>query len=115
MVPVNLLAAEIEGRACFRSLQAVKDPVEGVLVMTPSSEALRVVQDCAAAGIRKVWLYRAGGDGAVSEEAIDFCRQHGICVVEGHCPFMFLPATSFPHRAHGFLLKITRRYPLRAA
>jgi len=115
MVPVNLLASEIEDRDCFQSLRAVKDPVEGVVVMTPSNEAIRVVEDCAAAGIRNVWLYRAGGHGAVSTEATDFCRQNGIRVVEGHCPYMFLPATSFPHRVHGFLMKITGRYPARAA
>lgn len=115
MVPVNLVAEEIDGRDCFQCLQAVKPPVEGVLVMTPFYETIRVVRDCAEAGIRRVWLYRAGGKGAVSPEAIEFCKENGIQVVDGHCPFMFLPATAFPHRAHGFLLKITRRYPARAA
>ena len=74
-----------------------------------------MVCDCAEAGVRRVWLYRAGGKGAVSREAIECCKENGIQVVDGHCPFMFLPATAFPHRAHGFLLKITRRYPARAA
>jgi predicted CoA-binding protein len=115
MVPVNLVAEEIDGRNCFQCLQAVKPPVEGVLGMTPFYETIRVVRDCAEAGIRRVWLYRAGGKGAVSPEAIEFCKENGIQVVDGHCPFMFLPATAFPHRAHGFLLKITRRYPARAA
>jgi predicted CoA-binding protein len=115
MVPVNLLAEEIDGQECFQCLQVVKPPVEGVLVMTPSYETIRVLRDCAEAGVRRVWLYRAGGKGAVSPEAIEFCKENGIQVVDGHCPFMFLPATAFPHRAHGFLLKITRRYPARAA
>ena len=79
--------------------------------MTPFYATLQVMQDCAEAGIRHVWIYRASGRGAVSPEAVEFCKQHEIRVVEGHCPFMFLPATAFPHRAHGFLLKITRRYP----
>jgi predicted CoA-binding protein len=111
MVPVNLVAEEIDGKECFQCLQAIKEPVEGVLVMTPFSATLQVMQDCAEAGIRQVWIYRASGRGAVSPEAVEFCKQHGIRVVEGHCPYMFLPATAFPHRAHGFLLKITRRYP----
>jgi uncharacterized protein len=115
MVPVNLVAEEIDGRECVQCLQAVKPPLEGVLVMTPFYETIRVLRDCAEAGVRRVWLYRAGGKGAVSPEAIDYCKENGIQVVDGHCPFMFLPATAFPHRAHGFLLKITRRYPARAA
>jgi len=115
MVPVNLTAEEIDGKECFQCVQAIKEPVEGVLVMTPFHETLRVVQDCAEAGIGQVWIYRAGGRGAVSPEAVAFCKQQGIRMVEGHCPFMFLPATAFPHRAHGFLLKLIRKYPAQAA
>ena len=115
MVPVNLVAEEIEGRECFQCLQVVKPAVDGVLVMTPAFEAIRVVEDCAAAGIQNVWLYRAGGEGAVSTDAVVFCAQHQIRVVEGHCPFMFFPASGFLHRAHGFVKKITRTYPAQAA
>ena len=114
MVPINLGADEIDERECFHSLQAVKEPVEGVLVMTPFHATLQVVQDCAAAGVRKVWIYRAGGKGAVSPEAIAFCMGNGIRVVDGHCPFMFFPETKFVHRVHGLLQKITRRYPAAA-
>ena len=77
--------------------------------------ALRVVRDGAEAGIRRVWLYRAAGKGAASPEAVDFCRGNGILVVEGYCPYMFLPGAAFPHRAHGFLMKLAHRYPWRAA
>lgn len=116
MVTVNREAEEIDGRECFPYLQAVTPPVEGVLVMTPHSQTLRVVRDCKDACVRRVWMYRAGKrGGAVSQAAVVFCQQNGIQVVEGHCPFMFLPGTAFPHRAHGFLLKLTRRYPAPAA
>jgi predicted CoA-binding protein len=115
MVPVNLVAEEIEGRECFQCLQVVKPAVEGVLVMTPFFETIRVVEDCADAGVRRVWIYRAGGRGAVSQEAVQFCQQNDIRVVDGHCPFMFLPKAAFPHRAHGFFLKLVHRYPAQAA
>jgi uncharacterized protein len=111
MVPINLVADVIDGRECFHSLQALKELVEGVLVMTPFQTTLQVVQDCAAAGIRSIWIYRAGGQGAVSPEATAFCLQNGIRVVDGYCPFMFFPETRFVHRVHGFVQKITRRYP----
>jgi predicted CoA-binding protein len=114
MVPVNWVANEIDGRESFQCLQAVKPAVEGVLIMTPAHETIRVVRDCAEAGINRVWIYRAGGTGAVSEDALAFCREHGIAVVEGHCPFMFFQSTGFVHRAHGFFLKIARRYPAAA-
>jgi predicted CoA-binding protein len=108
---VNRVAPEIDGRECFQCLQAIRPGVEGVLVMTPAHETIRVVKDCAETGIKRVWIYRAGGTGAVSDEAVTFCEQNGMQVVEGHCPFMFFPRTGFVHRAHGFVLKITHGYP----
>lgn len=113
VVPVNRVATEIDGQECFQCLQAIRPAVEGVLVMTPAYETLRVAQDCAETGIKKMWFYRASGTGAVSDNAVAFCKQNGISVVDG-CPFMFFPRTGFVHRAHGFLLKITHRYPVAA-
>lgn len=115
VVPVNLFADVLEGEECFQCLQLVKPAVEGALLMTSPQETERVVRDCAEAGIRRVWMYRAGGPGAVSRDVVEFCRKNDIRVVEGYCPYMFLPAAAFPHRAHGFLLKLAGRYPAKAA
>jgi uncharacterized protein len=115
VVPVNLFADVIDGLECFQCLQTVKPAVEGAVRMTSPRETERVVRDCAEAGVRQVWMYRAGGQGAVSPHAIEFCRKNGIRVVEGYWPYMFLPATAFPHRAHGFLTKLVGSYPAKAA
>jgi len=56
-------------------------------------------------------MYRGGGQGSVSDEALEFCRQKGIQVVPGHCPFMFLNPVHGVHRFHRFLFKITGQYP----
>ena len=114
MVPVNLFAEDIEGEECFQSLHSVSPAVDGVLFMTPFWEAERLVHECAELGIQRVWMYRAGKKGAGTREAIDFCKEHGIDVAEG-CPFMFMRGTSFPHHAHGFLLKLIGQYPVKAA
>jgi predicted CoA-binding protein len=111
MVPVNPAATELEARRCFARVQEIEPPVEGALVMTPSRDTERVVRDCAEAGIPRVWMHRGGGQGSVSREAVDFCHQQDMHLVEGYCPFMFLPRTPFFHRVHGFLLKLTGAYP----
>jgi predicted CoA-binding protein len=111
MIPVNPAASELESRRCFRRVQQIDPPAEGALVMTPPRDTERVVRDCAEAGIRRVWMHRGGGQGAVSKEAADFCHQKGIGLVEGYCPFMFLSGAPFFHRVHGFLLKLVGRYP----
>jgi predicted CoA-binding protein len=112
MVPVNPHTTEIRGRRCFARLQDVQPPPDAVLLMTSPAVSEMVVRDCAEAGIRRVWMYRAGGDGAVSAEAIKFCRANRIEVVPGECPFMFLPRAGI-HRIHGFVRKIMGSYPRR--
>jgi predicted CoA-binding protein len=114
MVPVNLFADDIEGEECFQSLHSVSPAVDGVLLMTPFWEAERIVAECAELGIPRVWMYRAGKKGAATQKAIGFCKDHAIRVVEG-CPLMFMRGTSFPHHAHGFLLKLIGHYPAKAA
>ena len=111
MVPVNPNASEIMGRPCFSQIQEVQPPVNAALLMTTPEVTDAVVPDCAAAGIRQIWMYRAGGKGAVSEKALAFCREHGIQVVPGQCPFMFLPGSGGVHKFHGWFRKIIRTYP----
>ena len=111
VVPVNPNAKEIEGRPCFDSVQDVKPPVDAALILTPPNTTDTVVKDCAEAGVKRVWMFRAAGKGAVSPSAVEFCRREGIRVVPGHCPLMFLSKTGFPHRLHGFILKVIGRYP----
>jgi uncharacterized protein len=114
MVPVNLGGDEIEGKHCFSSVRQIEPPVEAALVMTPPRATAEVVRDCHAGGIHEVWLHRGGGQGSVSEEAVRYGSSHGMEVVAGFCPYMFLPETAFFHRAHGFMLKLSGRYPRRA-
>lgn len=111
-VPVNPALGEVEGRRCYARVQDIQPGVDAALVMTRPEVTDRVVRDCAEAGIRQVWLYRAVGKGAVSPRAVEFCQSHGIEVVAGYCPFMFLPASGFPHNFHGVLKRIGGTYPV---
>jgi predicted CoA-binding protein len=113
IVPVNPKASEVMGRPCFARVQDIQPPVDGAFFMTTPAVTDAVISDCAAAGIRRVWMYRGGGKGAVSEKAITFCRKHGIQVVPGQCPFMFLAGSGGVHGFHGFLRKIFGKYPRR--
>jgi len=113
VVPVNPNLKEVAGKKCFARVQDIEPPVEAALLMTSPPVTETVVSDCAEAGIRRVWMYRAGGAGAVSEKAIAACREKGIRVVPGECPFMFLPASGSVHRLHSWFRKLTGRYPRR--
>lgn len=112
LVPVNPATIALEGKPCYPRVQDIHPPVEGAIILTPPQDTVRVVHDCYDAGIQRLWIYQARG--SVSPAAIDFCHQQGLQLIEGYCPFMFLPETQFFHRAHGFILKLTGSYPREA-
>lgn len=115
VVPVNPQIGVLLGRRCFGNVKEIQPPVDAALLMTTPDVTDAVVVDCAEAGVRRIWMHHAGGKGAVSAKAIEFCRDHGIAVVPGQCPLMFLPQTQGIHRFHGWVRKITGRYPGHAA
>jgi len=115
MAPVNPNLTEAEGLRCFARIQDVTPAVDGALIMMPAERSAEIVQDCAESGIKRVWLYRGAGPGAVSAEAVNLCSRYGIRVVTGYCPYMFWPETSFVHRAHKFAMKVVGTYPAHAA
>ncbi len=110
-IPVHPGMAEIDGQRCFAQLREIDPPPDGALLLTSPGVTDQVVRECAEAGISRVWMYRAGGAGAVSADAVAFCAEHQISVVPGECPFLFLPGAQWFHRLHGFVKKITGSYP----
>ncbi len=110
-VPVHPEAPEIDGVPCFARLADVQPPVEGVLLMTSPSVSTVLAQECVGAGIKRIWFYRAAGQGSASSEALATCESNGIATIPGECPFMFFEGTQWIHRVHGFVKKITGAYP----
>jgi len=112
-VPVNPQATEIEGRRCFARLGDITPPVEAALLMTSAPEATdQAVRECNEANIQRIWIYKSVHDGDNHEQAMESCRLRGSAVVEGYCPFMFLPHPGLAHRVHRFLMKVSGNYPL---
>jgi uncharacterized protein len=100
-VAVNPHAESVEGDVCYPDLEAVPGQLDGVVVMVGRDAAADVVRACAARGVQRVWLFKGvGGSGAVSDEALELCDAHGIDVVAGACPLMFLEPVAWFHRAH---------------
>jgi predicted CoA-binding protein len=111
MQPVNPNAEEVEGDRCYAHISEIEPGVDGVIIMTPPELTARVVQECVAAGVKRVWMYRGAGDGAVSPAALEVCEENGISVVAGECPFMFLAGSGWIHSAHRFCRRMLGTFP----
>lgn len=112
-IPVNPLATEIDGRQCFARLAEIAPPVEAALLMTSTPDATdQAMQECNQVQIRNIWIYKSVDDGENHEHAVEFCRLRGSAVVEGYCPFMFLPHPALFHRVHRLFMKVVGSYPL---
>jgi uncharacterized protein len=110
-VAVNPELQSVDEAPCFPRLDDISPPVDAVLVMTAPAITDDVVRQCAHLGIGRAWMYRAGGQGATSPQAVEFCEEHGIKVIPGECPYMFFPKSGWFHSLHGFVKKISGTYP----
>lgn len=108
---VNPKAEEAEGDRCYPNLAAIPGGVDAVVAATHPDVTPGVVRECAELGIERVWLHRSFGRGSVSEEAVALGREHGIRVIPGACPMMFLEPVDVGHRCIRWMLKITGGLP----
>jgi hypothetical protein len=104
-------ARALPGLQCYGSLRELPKKPDGVLLVVPPNVTDQVVREVAELGIPRVWMHRGVGKGAVSESAIQFCREKNIAVVYGVCPFMYLQPQGFGHKMHHTFAKWFGKLP----
>lgn len=110
-IPVNPNASELEGTRAYPDLPSVPGEVHGVLIATHPSVGAAIVREAAARGIRRIWFHRSFGEGSVSPEALEACRQNGIEPIVGGCPLMYCQPVDPGHRFFRWWLRLFRRVP----
>jgi acyl-CoA synthetase (NDP forming) len=101
VVPVNPNADVVAGDTCYRDVKAVPGHVDAAILMVHRDRSAALVRECLDRGVQHIWLFQGvGGAGAVSDDAVELCREHGVSVVAGACPFMFLEPVTGAHRFH---------------
>jgi len=104
--PLHPVAATIDGVTCYAHFNEIPEPVGGVIVCVPPSDAVTAVRDAAEAGIKHVWLQQ----GAESPYVANLCAQLGLNAVLGECILMFAKPTGI-HKAHRVLAGMFGRLP----
>lgn len=106
---VNPNAEEVEGARSYHNLASIPGGVDAVVIATAPDKAEGTMRECAALGIKHVWMHRGYGTGSVNAAAASFGRERGITVIAGGCPLMFDPAGDFGHKVMRMVLG--RRLP----
>jgi predicted CoA-binding protein len=109
---VNPNMQTFEGDPCYRDLQSIPGGVDGVVIITRPEVTERIVHDCSAAGVRRVWMHQSLAKGSsVSPQAVEYCRQNNISVIAGACPMMYGSNIDFGHTCMRYFMKLTGRLP----
>lgn len=111
IAPVNPGTLEIEDRKCFGSILDVTPHVTSALLMLPRHSLTRVIVKCAEAGVTLIWIYGIMGPRDVPPQVLAISAEHGIRVIPGYCPLMFLRGAGLLHRVHGTLMRLVGMYP----
>lgn len=111
VVPVNPSATELEGSPCYPNVCSIPGGVSAAVIFTPPSAAEGVVRDCAAAGVRYVWLHRSIGQGSASDAAVAAARAAHLTLIPSGCPAMFSPPVDFGHKCMKWCLRAGGRLP----
>lgn len=108
---INPNANQVEGDRCYHSLADIGEKVDGVVIGTHPRVAIDIVKDCAQLEIPRVWFHKSFGEGSYSAEAAAFCEAHGIAVIDGGCPRMFLDPVDVPHKCFRFVFGALGKLP----
>jgi predicted CoA-binding protein len=110
--PVNPHMQTFEGKRCYPDVKSIPGGVDAVMIVTRPAITEQIVHDCDAAGVRHVWMHQSLAKGSsVSREAVDYCRQRGISVIDSGCPMMYGEGVDFGHACMRWMLKLTGRLP----
>lgn len=102
---VNPALQKFDDDPCYPNLEAVKDKVDGVVVIVTPAQGVEVLKQAAAAGIRNVWIQQMGD----SPELLQTGQQLGLQMVNGKCILMYAqPVGSFHAWHRGFMRLIGR-------
>jgi uncharacterized protein len=110
---VNPNAEKVAGDRAYPDLKSIPGGVEAVVIGTRPETAMTAMKECAALGIRQVWMHRSMGAGSVSKEAAAYGREQGITVIAGGCPCMFDPTADPAHKIMRFVCTLSGGVPRR--
>ncbi|MDP1676104.1 MAG: CoA-binding protein [Bacteroidota bacterium] len=121
VIAIHPTIATFDGDVCYPMLQSVPQKIDGVFIATTSENTDRIVDDCIALHIPRVWMHytfgiqhstKSSAISSVSVTAVERCREHNITVIPGACPMMFLESRDSFHSCWRWILSKTGKLNL---
>lgn len=116
VVAIHPQMTTFEGDVCYPDLRSVPLRIDGVFIATKKENTERIVDECIALNIPRVWMHHSFGIqhaphtsaiSSVSHPAVQKCREHNIAVIPGACPMMFLEPRDGFHSCLRWFLSVT--------
>ena len=106
-------AEMFDGERSYADLQSIPGGVDGVVIATRPALTEELVRQCAAAGVPRVWMHESliHGGTSVSADAVAFCREHDIALIDGACPMMYCAPVDFGHRCMRWMMQVSGGLP----
>ena len=106
---VNPNAETVEGDPCYPNLAALEGQVDAAIIATRPELAAELVEQCGNLGIKQAWVHGTFAAPGVSPETMEAARNHGVTLIAGSCPMLFLEPVDPAHRCLRWFRRITKR------
>ncbi len=103
---VNNHAETVGGERAYASVKDLPPDVEAAVVAVRPDQALPVVDDAVARGLKRLWFQR----GADFSEAASRAQAAGIATVTGRCILMYASPVTGVHKFHQTLARFFGKY-----
>ena len=95
------------GEPCYHNISDLPGDIGGLLIMTPKTETLGVVEDAVKKGIPNLWIQQM----SETPESIEYAVSNKVNLVAGQCILMFAEPVEGFHKFHRNLKKWFGRMP----
>lgn len=95
------------GEPCYRNVSLLPDDIGGMLVLTPKTQTLSIVEETVKKGIPNLWIQQM----SETPESIEYAREKPINLVTGKCILMFAQPVEGFHKFHRTLMRLFGRLP----
>ena len=105
--PVNPNMDTHLGASCYKSVADLPAEVESLLITTPKSQTLSVLNEAVSRGFRNIWIQQM----SETPEVMAFIKTHQLTLITKQCILMFAEPVKGIHKFHRTIKQIFGMMP----